>query len=395
MPAYQYVYVMKGLDRSLSRRARGVEGHHAVLLPRRQDRRARRQRLRQVDAAEDHGRARHTTSAARPGRRRAPSVGYLPQEPQLDPEQDGAGERDARRCADLKALLDRFNEISATLRRAARRRRDGRAAGGAGRAAGEDRRRGRLGAGPHASRSPWTRCAARPATPIATLSGGERRRVALCRLLLEKPGPAAAGRADQPPRRRKRRLAGAHLQDYAGTVMVVTHDRYFLDNVTGWILELDRGRGIPCEGNYSSWLEQKQQAARAGGEAGERPGSARWRASWSGSRASPRARQAKNRRRASSATRSCYAQSLEQAPGAARDRHPARPAPRRRWSSRPKDLRKGYGDRLLIEDLELPAAARRHRRRDRPERRRQDDAVPHDHRPGAAGRGRDPRSARR
>jgi sulfate-transporting ATPase len=94
---------------------------------------------------------------------------------------------------------------------------------------------------------------------VTKLSGGERRRVALCRLLLQ-ARHAAARRAHQPPRRRVRRLAGALPARLPGTVVAVTHDRYFLDNVAGWILELDRGHGIPWEGNYSSWLEQKEPA---------------------------------------------------------------------------------------------------------------------------------------
>ena len=106
----------------------------------------------------------------------------------------------------------------------------------------------------------WTRCACRRAdADVTNLSGGERRRVALCRLLLSRARPAAARRADEPPRRRVRRLARAAPADYKGTVVAVTHDRYFLDNVAGWILELDRGRGLPFKGNYSCWLEQKQK----------------------------------------------------------------------------------------------------------------------------------------
>ena len=108
---------------------------------------------------------------------------------------------------------------------------------------------------------------------IANLSGGERRRVALCRLLLEKPRHAAARRTDQPPRRRIRRLAGnASCTIFEGTVVAITHDRYFLDNVAGWILELDRGEGIPWEGNYSSWpgAEDQRLAQEASQEAARR-----------------------------------------------------------------------------------------------------------------------------
>src|SRR5438105_1438326 len=99
-------------------------------------------------------------------------------------------------------------------------------------------------------------------TPVATLSGGEKRRVALCRLLLQEPGILLL---DEPTNHLDAESVAwleQHLQQYAGTVIAVTHDRYFLDNVAGWILELDRGEGIPWKGNYSSWLEQKQERLR-------------------------------------------------------------------------------------------------------------------------------------
>ncbi|HEX8188750.1 MAG TPA: ATP-binding cassette domain-containing protein, partial [Pyrinomonadaceae bacterium] len=99
-------------------------------------------------------------------------------------------------------------------------------------------------------------------TKVAVLSGGEKRRVALCRLLLMKPDILLL---DEPTNHLDAESVGwleRHLQQYAGTVIAVTHDRYFLDNVAGWILELDRGEGIPWKGNYSSWLEQKQERLR-------------------------------------------------------------------------------------------------------------------------------------
>ena len=101
-----------------------------------------------------------------------------------------------------------------------------------------------------------------PDTPVKVLSGGERRRVALCRLLLQKPDILLL---DEPTNHLDAESVAwleHHLQGYAGTIIAVTHDRYFLDNVAGWILELDRGAGIPWKGNYTSWLEQKQERLR-------------------------------------------------------------------------------------------------------------------------------------
>ncbi len=121
-------------------------------------------------------------------------------------------------------------------------------------------------------RSPWTRCSFRRAKPnVSTLSGGERRRVALCRMLLQKPDLLLL---DEPTNHLDAESVAwleRHLAEYPGTVVAVTHDRYFLDNVAGWILELDRGRGIPWEGNYSSWLEQKKDRLLARGEDGIGP----------------------------------------------------------------------------------------------------------------------------
>src|SRR5438034_2984401 len=135
-----------------------------------------------------------------------------------------------------------------------------------------------------------------PETKVDTLSGGERRRVALCRLLLQQPDLLLL---DEPTNHLDAESVAwleRFLQDYKGTVVAVTHDRYFLDNVAGWILELDRGKGIPWEGNYSSWLEQKEKRL----EQEERAETARRRTlqhelEWI--RQSPRARQAKSKAR--------------------------------------------------------------------------------------------------
>ena len=183
---------------------------------------------------------------------------------------------------------------------------------------------------------------------IDTLSGGERRRVALCRLLLEKPDLLLL---DEPTNHLDAESVAwleRTLREYQGTVIVVTHDRYFLDNVTNWILEIERGRGIPYEGNYSAWLEQKRK--RLAQE--EKEESARQRAlaaeqEWIA--ASPRARQAKNRARIAR-YEDMLAQSQELAGGVADIVIP--PGPRlANTVIVAEHLTKGYGDRLLIEDL--------------------------------------------
>jgi sulfate-transporting ATPase len=192
---------------------------------------------------------------------------------------------------------------------------------------------------------------------VSTLSGGERRRVALCRLLLSAPDLLLL---DEPTNHLDAESVAwleRFLADYPGTVVAVTHDRYFLDNVAGWILELDRGRGYPFEGNYSGWLEQK--AARLANE--EKAASARRRTlerelEWV--RMSPRARQAKGKARLRS-----YEELRAAAEGDAGVREKLEifvpPGPRLGdLVVEAKGLRKGYGDRLLIEDLgfSLPPA---------------------------------------
>jgi ATP-binding cassette ChvD family protein len=185
---------------------------------------------------------------------------------------------------------------------------------------------------------------------VSTLSGGERRRVALCRLLLSKPDLLLL---DEPTNHLDAESVAwleRHLQDYAGTVVAVTHDRYFLDNVAGWILELDRGYGIPWEGNYSSWLEQKEQ--RLAQE--EKADKARQRTlerelEWI--RMSPRARQAKGKARINSyEALVAEAEAAEQRADKLLMSIPC--------NARLGDLvieaegiTKGYGDRLLIDEL--------------------------------------------
>ena len=185
---------------------------------------------------------------------------------------------------------------------------------------------------------------------MATLSGGERRRVALCRLLLGQPDMLLL---DEPTNHLDAESVAwleRFLDDYPGTVVAVTHDRYFLDNVAGWILELDRGRGIPWKGNYSSWLEQKEMRLQIE----EKHETARQRTlarelEWI--RASPRARQAKSRARVS-AYDALLAEANERAPDSVQIMIP--PGPRLGdVVIEAKRLVKGFGDDLLIDGLDF------------------------------------------
>ena len=183
---------------------------------------------------------------------------------------------------------------------------------------------------------------------VTTLSGGERRRVALCRLLLSSPDLLLLDEPTNHLDAESVRWLERFLADYKGTVVAVTHDRYFLDNVAGWILELDRGRGIPFQGNYSSWLEQKQ--ARLASE--EKQESARRRTlarelEWV--QMSPRARHAKSKARLAAYERLLRGGGAREA-RPRRDPHPARPAARRsrarRAGSRRRATASGCSSRI-------------------------------------------------
>ncbi|MCP4084283.1 MAG: energy-dependent translational throttle protein EttA [Actinomycetia bacterium] len=192
---------------------------------------------------------------------------------------------------------------------------------------------------------------------VANLSGGERRRVALCRLLLSKPDLLLL---DEPTNHLDAESVAwleRTLKDYPGTVVAVTHDRYFLDNVAGWILELDRGRGIPFEGNYSSWLEQKQERLKGEEKADDsRRRTLQRELDWV--RMAPKARQAKGKARLGA-----YEKLLAEAQEAARldDRLQISIPPGNRLGDvviEAKDLSKGFDDKLLIDQLSfsLPPA---------------------------------------
>lgn len=185
-------------------------------------------------------------------------IGYLPQEPQLDPQKDvRSNVEDA--IADTKKLIDRFNEISMKFAEPMSEsamnqlfEEQGELQTQIDAQGGWELERKLNIAADALCLPPWD-------AQITQLSGGERRRVALCRLLLSNPDMLLL---DEPTNHLDAESVAwleRYLHDYPGTVIAVTHDRYFLDNVAGWILELDRGHGIPYEGNYSSWLEQKQK----------------------------------------------------------------------------------------------------------------------------------------
>jgi ATP-binding cassette ChvD family protein len=214
-------------------------------------------------------------------------VGYLSQEPQLDPAKN-VRENVMDGVATSRAILDRYNELAANY--------SDDTADEMAKLQDEIESKGLWDLDSKIDQAmDALRCPPDDAK-VETLSGGERRRVALCRLLLEQPDLLLL---DEPTNHLDAETVAwleGHLKQYPGAVLVVTHDRYFLDNVTGWILELDRGRGIPYQGNYSSWLVQKQKRLEQEGREEE----ARQRAiererEWIGS--SPKARQAKNKAR--------------------------------------------------------------------------------------------------
>ena len=274
-------------------------------------------------------------------------VGYLEQEPQLDPNKNVEGNV-MEGMAEVKAMLDRFNEISARFAEPM----DDDEMNKLLAEQGELQEKIDAVDGWQLDRTVEIAMDALRCPPgdadVTKISGGERRRVALARLLLERPEILLL---DEPTNHLDAESVAwleRFLKDYKGTVMIVTHDRYFLDNVTGWILELDRGHGIPYQGNYSAWLEQKEK--RLGQEAREetaRQRTLKHELEWI--RSSPRARQAKAKARVS-AYDTLLAQAEAQQMGTAQIAIP--PGPRLGdLVIEAEHLRKGYGNRLLIEDL--------------------------------------------
>jgi len=286
MASWQYVYQMNGLSKAYPGGRKVLDGIHLSFYP---DAKigvlgvngSGKSTLMRIMAGLDKeftGEARAAEGAR---------VGYLPQEPQLDPAKN-VRENVMEGAADKRALLDRYNELAAnysdeTAEEMAKLQDEIEAKGLWDLDSKIDQAMDAL------------RCPA-DEVKVDTLSGGEKRRVALCRLLLEQPDLLLL---DEPTNHLDAETVAwleGHLQQYPGAVLIVTHDRYFLDHVTSWILELDRGRGIPYQGNYSSWLVQKQKRLEQEGREEE----ARQRAiererEWI--QASPRARQAKSKAR--------------------------------------------------------------------------------------------------
>ena len=274
-------------------------------------------------------------------------VGYLPQEPELDPDKDVLGNVEEG-VAEIRGLLDEFNELSMKF----------------GEEMSDDEmnalleKQGKLQDQIDAADA-WEidrtldvamealRCPPGDAD-VTTLSGGEKRRVALCRLLLSKPDMLLL---DEPTNHLDAESVAwleRFLQEYPGTVVAITHDRYFLDNVAGWILELDRGRGIPWQGNYSSWLEQKNKRFEVEEkQAGARARTLSRELEWI--KMSPRARQAKGKARIN-AYEELVKEGGERAPEKVEI---AIPVPQRLGDKVvvADHIRKAFGEKLLIDDL--------------------------------------------
>ncbi|ARJ67187.1 energy-dependent translational throttle protein EttA [Magnetospirillum sp. ME-1] len=346
MASYQYVYVMKNLTKAYPGGKEIMKGLTLSFLPGAKIgvlgvNGAGKSTLLKIMAGIDKEYGGEAWAAE------GVKIGYLAQEPHLDPAKDVMGNV-MEAVAETKALLDRFDEVSAKF---AEELSDDEMNAAIAEQGELQEKIDHLNA--------WDltrtieiamdalRCPPGDAD-VTTLSGGERRRVALCRLLLSHPDMLLL---DEPTNHLDAESVAwleRFLRDYSGTVVMITHDRYFLDNVTGWILELERGHGIPYEGNYTSWLEQKGKRL----EQEEREETARMRAirdelEWV--RSSPKARQTKSKARIS-AFEDLVAKSQEKATGPAVISIP--PGPRLGGKViEAENVSKAFGDNLLYENL--------------------------------------------
>jgi ATP-binding cassette ChvD family protein len=272
-------------------------------------------------------------------------VGYLPQEPQLDAAESVRGNV-MLGVAPQKAILDRYNELATNY--------SDETADEMTKLQDEIEAKGLWDLDSKVDQAMDALRCPPDDTEVAKLSGGERRRVALCRLLLEQPDLLLLDEPTNHLDAESVMWLEGHLRNYPGAILIVTHDRYFLDNVTSWILELDRGRGIPYEGNYSAWLAQKQKRLEQEGREEEaRQRSLAREQEWIA--ASPRARQAKSKARYER-----YEELLKKA--GEKQTQTAQiviPVAERLGQNVVdfENLRKGFGDNLLIDDLtfKLPA----------------------------------------
>ncbi|MBP7064781.1 energy-dependent translational throttle protein EttA [Ferrovibrio sp.] len=346
MAAYQYIYVMKGLNKTYPGGKQVLKNIWLSFLPGAKIgvlglNGSGKSTLLKIMAGLDSEFTGEAWAAD------GVKVGYLAQEPALDPAKDVLGNV-MEGVAETKALLDRFEEVSMKF----------------GEVTDDDEMNALIAEQAELQEKidaadAWDlqrnveiamdalRCPPGEAE-VTKLSGGERRRVALCRLLLSKPDMLLL---DEPTNHLDAESVAwleRFLHEYPGTVVAVTHDRYFLDNVAGWILELDRGAGIPWEGNYSSWLEQKEKRMEQEGKAEDaRRRTLKNELEWV--RQSPRARQAKSKARLNA-----YEEMLSQEQDKASDQVTITIPPGPRLGNvviEAEGLTKGFGDRLLIENL--------------------------------------------
>lgn len=346
MASYQYVYVMKDLRKAYPGSKKVLEGIWLSFLPGVKigvigPNGAGKSTLLKIMAGID----KDFVGEAWPAE--GVKVGYLDQEPKLDPSKDVMGNI-MEGLSEKKALLDRFNEVSMKLSEVT-----------------DDNEMNKLIEEQGALQEKidacngWEiereieiamdalRCPPSDAD-VTKISGGERRRVALCRLLLEKPDMLLL---DEPTNHLDAESVAwleHYLEEYPGTVVMITHDRYFLDNVTGWILELDRGKGVPYEGNYTKWLEHKEKRlAQEEKEETARQKQLARELEWV--RQSPKARQAKSKARLQ-AYENLLTQVKDKQPGTAQIIIPAGPRLGEQVIEA-EGLNKGFSNCLLIENL--------------------------------------------